>query len=80
MADEHIREITIRAIKSNPTLKMFIVSYSETAKDIIDNFNEDSTDIESFPNVEILKIEKDFNLRKFNEKILLPLLESIILV
>lgn len=80
MADEHIREITIRAIKSNPTLKMFIVSYSETAKDIIENFNEDSTDIESFPNVEILKIEKDFNLRKFNEKILLPLLESIILV
>ena len=36
-ADEHIREITIRAANSNPTLQIFVVAYSEDSKkDIAD--------------------------------------------
>ncbi len=79
MADEHIREITIRAIKSNPTLKIFIVSYTKSANDIINNFKNDKIDINSFPNVQFINPEDGFNLRKFNEYLLLPLLEDIIL-
>lgn len=78
MADEHIREITIRAIKSNPTLKIFIVSYTETADDIISNFLDDLVDINSFPNVEFINPEDGFNLRKFNEYLLFPLRDSIV--
>jgi hypothetical protein len=79
MADEHIREITIRAIKSNPTLKIFIVSYTEAATDIINNFLDDLIDIKSFPNVELINPKDGFNLREFNKTILIPLLDSIIL-
>ena len=78
MADEHIREITIRAIKSNPTLKIFIVSYTETADDIISNFLDDLIDIKSFPNVEFICPANGFNLRKFNDYLLFPLRDSII--
>ncbi|MFC4094811.1 SIR2 family protein [Euzebyella saccharophila] len=31
-ADEHIREITIRAANSNPTLQVYVVAYSENSK------------------------------------------------
>lgn len=79
MADEHIREITIRAIKSNPTLKIFIVSYTKSANDIIENFKNDKIDINSFPNVEFINPEDGFSLRKFNEYLLVPLLDNIIL-
>lgn len=78
MADEHIREITIRAIKSNPTLKIFLVSYTKKASDIIANFLDDLIDIKSFPNVEFICPDNDFNLRKFNDYLLSPLRDSII--
>ncbi|NYJ29223.1 hypothetical protein [Allomuricauda sp. ARW1Y1] len=78
MADEHIREITIRAIKSNPTLKIFLVSYTESADDIISNFLDDLVDIKSFPNVEFICPEDGFNLRKFNDYLLFPLRDSIV--
>lgn len=78
MADEHIREITIRAIKSNPTLKIFLVSYTKSADDIIANFLNDSVDIKSFPNVDFICPEEDFNLGKFNDYLLFPLRDSIV--
>lgn len=78
MADEHIREITIRAIKSNPTLKIFLVSYTKDASDIIANFLDDLVDINSFPNVELICPDDDFNLRKFNDYLLFPLRDSIV--
>ncbi|MCG2459473.1 SIR2 family protein [Flavobacteriaceae bacterium F89] len=78
MADEHIREITIRAIKSNPTLKIFLVSYTKSADDIIANFLDDLVDIKSFPNVEFICPEDGFNMRKFNEHLLFPLKDSIV--
>lgn len=77
MADEHIREITKRAIKSNPTLKIFIVSYNKDAQDIKNNFQSDGIDIRNYQNVEIVNPEDEFDLRNFNEKILIPILKEV---
>lgn len=77
MADEHIRDITFRAIKSNPTLKVFICSYKESASDIIANLKLDNIDLKDFHNVELINPFDDFTIHKFNEHILFPLLQSI---
>ena len=77
MADEHIRDITFRAIKSNPTLKVFICSYMESASDIIANLKSDSIDLNDFHNVELINPFDYFSINKFIEHILFPLLHSI---
>ncbi len=77
MADEHIRDITFRAIKSNPTLKVFICSYTESGKDIIANLKSDHIDLKDYHNVELINPFDGFCLRKFNELILQPLLSNI---
>jgi hypothetical protein len=77
MADEHIRDITFRAIKSNPTLKVFICSYMGSASDIIANLKIDSIDLNDFHNVELINPFDYFSINKFNEHILFPLLHSI---
>lgn len=77
MADEHIRDITFRAIKSNPTLKVFICSYTENARDIIANLKSDNIDLKDFHNVELINPFDGFTINKFNEYILFPLLKSI---
>ncbi|MBC5834347.1 hypothetical protein G6N05_07820 [Flavobacterium sp. F372] len=79
MADEHIRDITFRAIKSNPTLKVFICSYTEQAKDIKQNLQNDRIDLKDFHNVELLNPTDKFDLQKMNELLFNPLLESILL-
>jgi hypothetical protein len=79
MADEHIRDITFRAIKSNPTLKVFICSYTEQAKDIKLNLQNDRIDLKDFHNVELLNPTDKFDLQKMNELLFNPLLESILL-
>lgn len=79
MADEHIRDITFRAIKSNPTLKVFICSYTEQAKDIKRNLQNDRIDLKDFHNVELLNPTDGFDLHKMNELLFNPLLESILL-
>lgn len=77
MADEHIRDITFRAIKSNPTLKVFICSYTESANDIITNLKADNIDLKDFHNVELINPFDGFTINKFNEFVLIPLLSSI---
>lgn len=77
LADEHIREITIRAVKSNPTLKVFICSYTEKASDIIANLKADNVDLKNFHNIELINPFDGFSLNKFNELILIPLLDKI---
>jgi hypothetical protein len=77
LADEHIREIAIRAAKSNPTLKVFICSYTEKANDIITNLKSDYVDLKNFHNIELINPFDGFSLNKFNELILIPLLENI---
>lgn len=77
LADEHIREITIRAVKSNPTLKVFICSYTEKANDIITNFKVDNVDLRNLHNIELINPFDGFSLNRFNELILIPLLDKI---
>lgn len=77
MADEHLRDITFRAIKSNPTLKVFICSYTSEAKDIIENLRKDRIDLDNHYNVELLNSIEEFGLSKTNELLFIPLLESI---
>lgn len=77
MADEHIRDITFRAINSNPTLKVFICSYTTEAKDIIENLSQDKIDLSNFHNVELLNPIEGFGLSKANELLFIPLLENI---
>ena len=77
MADEHIREITIRALKSNPTLKVFFVPYMQKATDIRANFKADKLEVNNFKNIDFINPEDGFTLQKFNEQILIPLLEEV---
>lgn len=79
MADEHIRDITFRAIKSNPTLKVFICSYTEEAIDIKNHLAKDRIDLKDFHNVELINPTKEFDLKKVNELLFNPLLDSILL-
>ncbi len=55
MADQHIREITQRAAKSNPTLKIFIFSYSKDKKDEM----EQKIGIDKFPNIRVIAPEHE---------------------
>ncbi|MCC5928916.1 MAG: SIR2 family protein [Cyclobacteriaceae bacterium] len=73
MADEHIREITIRALKSNPTLKVFFVAFKENDTEKLNDYLENR----SYHNLEILAPEEFFGLQKFNNQILIPLLEEV---
>lgn len=77
MADEHIREITIRALKSNPTLKVFFVPYMQKGTDIRANFKTDKLEVDNFKNIDFINPEDGFTLQKFNEQILIPLLEEV---
>ena len=73
MADEHIREITIRALKANPTLKVFFVAFKESDKVKLNEYLENKP----YHNLEIIEPEEFFGLQKFNEQILSPLLEEV---
>ncbi|WP_316804492.1 SIR2 family protein [Pedobacter nototheniae] len=77
MADEHIRDITFRAIKSNPTLKVFICSFSQSARDILRNLKQDNIDLKDYHNVELINPFDGFSLMEFNNNILIPLLANI---
>lgn len=77
MADEHIREITFRSIKSNPTLKVFLCSYTQDAKLILDNLEKDKIDLNDFHNVQLIVPQDRFDLKAFNEIILKPICEEL---
>ncbi|WP_312297862.1 SIR2 family protein [Chryseobacterium sp.] len=77
MADEHIRDITFRAIRSNPTLKVFISSYTKAATDIVNNLKLDNIDLKDFHNVELLNEIDNFNLNIINETIFKKILDNI---
>ena len=68
MEDKHIREITLRSAKSNPTLRIFICC-SKSSKPAM----EKKMEIEQHPNIQVFTPESDsekFTLACFNEKIL----------
>lgn len=74
-ADEHIREIVLRAANSNPTLVVYIFAYSSDAKDEIrSNFEKDAFSIKN-NNVNIVtpsqkkgKDEYNYDLQNINNK------------
>lgn len=68
MEDKHIREITLRAAKSNPTLRIFVCC-SQGSKSKM----EKKMETEQHPNIHIFTPESDsakFTLAYFNENIL----------
>lgn len=73
MADEHIREITIRALKANPTLKVFFVAFKESDIEKLNEYLENRP----YHNLEVIAPEEFFGLQKFNDQILIPLLEEV---
>lgn len=77
MADEHIREITFRSIKSNPTLKVFICSYLKNADLILKNLKDDNIDLNNFHNVQLINPKDKFDLNSFNDLILTPICNTI---
>jgi len=69
-ADEHLRSLVVRSLGSNPTCKLFICSYDHEAIDIKQNLAKEGVDVQNRPNVKLIAPEENFDLGKFNEKIL----------
>lgn len=70
-ADEHIRQITYRALNSNPTLLIIVFNYSEGGKKQIDAF---------FPNLKYKNLYTDFvgfDFKKIVNEIFLSIAEHI---
>lgn len=77
-ADEHIKEITFRALNSNPTMICYIVAYDETAKDEI----ESSLDLGKlrYDNIRFIypnEDESEYTFSEINKRIFCPLKDSI---
>ena len=67
MDDKHIREITLRAAKSNPTLRIFMCC-SKNRKTVMEN----KLEIDKHPNIQLFVTESDtdkFTLEYFNKNI-----------
>ena len=77
-ADEHIKEITFRALNSNPTMICYIVAYDETAKDEI----ESSLDLGKlrYDNIRFIypnEDESEYTFSEINKRIFCPLKDSV---
>lgn len=84
-ADEHIRDVTIRAANSNPTLKIYIISHSSNVNEGVQKILEESNN----NNIEIvvpsqkenskkeMVDEFSYDLKTINEKIFNNLLQII---
>jgi hypothetical protein len=66
MADQHIRKLTLRLAKSNPTLKIFVFVYSKGSKSNMDELLE--TNIHK--NIEILEPEDDEPTSKYTLEVI----------
>lgn len=80
MADEHIREIVLRAANSNPTLTIKIFAYNDDAKLQIElNLRKGSAAIR-YNNIEVFSPDettKPYDFKTFNSEILGKILEKI---
>lgn len=80
MADEHIREIVLRAANSNPTLTIKIFAYDSSAKAAIEgNIKKGNTTIR-YNNIEVKEPDSgasNFDFKTLNESIFKPVLEKI---
>ncbi len=79
MADEHIREIILRAANSNPTLTIKIFAYDSNAKgDIEANLKKGSATIR-YNNIELIEPEDPdkYDFKTFNKSVIKAILEKI---
>lgn len=79
VADEHIREIILRAANSNPTLTIKIFAYNSDAKrDIEANLKKGSATIR-YNNIELIEPEdpERFDFKTFNKSVIKAILEKI---
>lgn len=75
MADEHIREITLRVAKSNPTLQIFVMVYDSAAKDTIET-NINNPDLHNLHYIVPVDGE-NYSFDKINENIFGAILNNI---
>lgn len=75
MADEHIREIVLRVAKSNPTLQIFIITYDNAAKDMIEA-NIDNPDLHNLHYI-IPTDGEVYSFDKINENIFGAILNNV---
>ena len=78
-ADEHIREMTLRAANSNPTLLIKIYAYNATAKqDIEANIRKGNT-VLKYKNIEVIEPPAGtvYDFKTLNDKIFSPLLVEV---
>jgi len=68
-ADEHIREITIRAVNSNPTLQLYVIAYHEQAKIDIEDALGFSDNRLLNGNVQVIDPKTFYNINKEDESI-----------
>ena len=75
MADEHIREIIIRAAKANPTLQIFIIAYNE------DGYNDIRVNMQNKDYANIMYIKPDdgcvFDFQTINKDLFGQILSQI---
>lgn len=73
-ADEHIRNLTLRVAKANPTLLIVIFAYSEDSKTNIEKL------LGVYPNIRYAeRVKQNFNLNTINEAFFNRLSEELIL-
>jgi hypothetical protein len=92
MSDEHIRNLTIRVAKSNPTLKIYIICHDSKSKNFIEtnikNYSEVIYNNIDFISPSVVKLkdtsgneydsdEYKFDLYNINEKIFSPIYKKI---
>lgn len=66
MADQHIREITKRAARSNPTLQIYIFVHSKEQAAEMNKLMEVTNNQNKYPNIEILAPKYDEPKEKYN--------------
>ena len=81
-SDEHIREVTVRAANSNPTLKIYVFFYNNEAhNDIKSKMNTNNNNIQFVPPQALHKndnssADKNLDFKTLNKKIYEPLLKE----
>lgn len=79
IADEHIREIMLRAANSNPTLIIKIFAYDASAKTTIEKNIKKGNSVLRYNNVDIIEPEsgENYDLKTLNEKVFQEILNKI---
>ena len=80
-ADEHIRDMTKRVLNSNPTLKLFFFSYSNTPDEgatfLLDNTKNNNVEIITPQNINSIDEDYRLDFHSLNQDFFLPILEKI---